>query len=133
MQLIGIWSDYASTDLLVVTAVTLVAFSVLLFFKPLIWAKMLMWKIPEETDLAVYFGRCLGAFALVTNIMFLQAALWGQGTVFVLQFFSLFCFLMIVVHVWGAIAKIQPVTETLETGFWLVLLILNLLVMPVSA
>lgn len=133
MQFIGIWSDYASTYLLVVTAVTLVAFSVLLFFKPLIWAKMLMWKIPEETDLAVYFGRCLGAFALVTNIMFLQAALWGQGTVFVLQFFSLFCFLMIVVHVWGAIAKIQPVTETLETGFWLVLLILNLLVMPVSA
>ena len=42
MQLIGIWSDYASTYLLVVTAVTLVAFSVLLFFKPLIWAKMLM-------------------------------------------------------------------------------------------
>lgn len=131
MSWIGIWSDYADTYLLITTIFTLVAFSILLFFKPLLWAKVLLWKIPEETDLAIYFGRCLGAFALVTNFMFLQAALYGEGTFFILEFFSLFCGLMIIVHIWGAILNIQPITETLEIGFWLLLLIMNLLVMPV--
>lgn len=131
MSWIGIWSDYADTYLLITTIFTLVAFSILLFFKPLLWAKVLLWKIPEETDLAIYFGRCLGAFALVTNFMFLQAALYGEGIFFILEFFSLFCGLMIIVHIWGAILNIQPITETLEIGFWLLLLIMNLLVMPV--
>lgn len=127
---IGLWSDHVSTYLFVLTAFTFCAFSLLLFFKPLVWAKMLLWRVPEDTDLAIYFGRCLGAFALVTNAMFLQAAVTGMGALVMLQFFSLFCVLMIVVHIWGAVVRIQPITETLETGFWVLILVLNLLFMP---
>lgn len=128
--MLGIWSDYAQTYLLVLTVVTFFAFSLLLFFKPLLWGKMLGWKIPQETDLAIYFARCLGAFALVTNAMFLQAALYGSGVSIMLEFFTLFCVLMVVVHIWGAVEGTQPFIETLETGFWGLLLVLNLLFMP---
>ena len=131
MAWIGIWSAHAQTYLLVVTLLTLFLFSLLLFFKPLLWARMLLWRLPDDTDLTVYFGRCLGAFAIVTNLMCLQAAIYNQGTFFVLQFFSLFCGLMVIVHIWGAILKIQPVTETIETAFWAILLGLNLLFIPV--
>lgn len=131
MSLIGMWSQSAQTYLLVLTIVTFIAFSALLFLKPLTWGRLLTWRIPDETDLIVYFGRCLGSFAIVTNIMMLVAALTGVGVVFILQFFTLFCLLMVVVHIWGAILKIQPLIETLEIGFWAMLVILNLLFYPV--
>tara|TARA_B100000902_G_C27075889_1_gene796390 strand:- start:279 stop:476 length:198 start_codon:yes stop_codon:yes gene_type:complete len=64
--------------------------------------------------------------------MFMQAALYNLGTPFILQFFILFCGLMVIVHIWGAVLRIQPVTETIETGFWVLLLILNFLFYPVQ-
>lgn len=131
MSWIGMWSEHAQTYLLVITLFTLVGFSLLLFFKPLVWAKLFLWKIPEEQDLTIYFGRCLGAFALVTNVMFIQAALYNTGVFFILEYFSLFCFLMIIVHIWGAVLRIQPITETLEIGLWAVFLWLNLMFIPV--
>ncbi|MFC3202626.1 hypothetical protein ACFOEW_12475 [Alteromonas oceani] len=132
MSWIGIWSEHAQTYLLVITLITFFAFSLPLFFKPCLWAKLLLWKVPDDTHLTIYFGRCLGAFAIVTNIMFMQAALYNLGTPFILQFFILFCGLMVIVHIWGAVLRIQPVTETIETGFWVLLLILNFLFYPVQ-
>lgn len=38
--------------------------------------------------------------------------------------------LMFVVHVYGAVKRIQPVTETLEIGFWMILFVLNILFYP---
>lgn len=132
MGWIGMWSHLATNYLVILAIVTLVVFSILLFFKPLLWARLFLWSLPEETDLTVYFGRCLGAFALVTDAMFLHAALTGTGVVTMLQFFTLFCALMVIVHVWGAIARIQPITETLEIGLWAGLTMLTLMFMPMS-
>ena len=134
-MMIGMWADNAQTYLLVLTVVTFFAFTLLLFLKPLLWAKLLLWHVPEaprDTHLALYFGRCLGAFAVVTNVFFLQAALKGIGVVLMLQFFTLFCVLMVIVHIWGAIEKTQPITETLEIGFWALLVFLNLAFMPMA-
>ena len=39
---------------------------------------------------------------------------------------------MVIVHIWGAVLRIQPVTETIETVFWVLLLILNFLFYPVQ-
>lgn len=130
MSYIGIWSEYAQAYVLVLTAVTFFAFSALIFFRPLFWARMLLWKIPEETDLTIYFARCLGSFAIVTNLMFLRAGLDGHGLAVMLEFFTLFCLLMVVVHIWGALEGTQPITETLEIGFWAGLVVLNLLFHP---
>lgn len=132
MDFVGVWSHLATHYLIGLSLTTLAVFSALLFFKPLLWARLFWWKIPVDTDLTVYFGRCLGAFALVTDTMFLHAALTGVGIFTMLLFFTLFCLLMVVVHIWGAIARIQPITETLETGMWAGLVVLNLLFMPVT-
>ena len=130
MSYIGIWSEHAQAYALVLTAVTFFAFSALIFFRPLFWARMLLWKIPEETDLTIYFARCLGSFAIVTNLMFLRAGLDGVGLAIMLEFFTLFCLLMVIVHIWGALEGTQPITETLEIGFWSGLVVLNLLFYP---
>ena len=38
--------------------------------------------------------------------------------------------LMVVVHTWGAIRRVQPTTETIETFAWVALLVIGLLVYP---
>lgn len=130
MSYIGMWSSHAQVYVLILTVVTFFAFSTLIFFRPLLWARMLLWKLPEETDLTIYFARCLGAFAIVTNLMLLRAGLNGTGLALMLEFFTLFCLLMVVVHIWGAVEGTQPITETLEIGFWAGLVVLNLLFYP---
>ena len=130
MHFIGLWSEHANSYLLVITVITFFTFSLLLFFKPLLWAKMFQWKIPEDTDLTVYFARCLGAFAIMTNALFLRVIISGTGADLMLEFFTGFCVFMVVVHIWGAIEGSQPMIETLETGFWALLVILGLLFYP---
>lgn len=130
MDFIGLWSEHVNSYLMVITVITFFAFSLLIFFKPLLWAKMLQWKIPEDTDLTVYFARCLGAFAIMTNALFLRVILSGNGADLMLEFFTGFCVFMVIVHIWGAIEGSQPMIETLETGFWALLVILGLLFYP---
>lgn len=130
MDFIGLWSEHVNSYLMVITVITFFAFSLLIFFKPLLWAKMLQWKIPEDTDLTIYFARCLGAFAIMTNALFLRVILSGNGADLMLEFFTGFCVFMVIVHIWGAIEGSQPMIETLETGFWALLVILGLLFYP---
>lgn len=131
MEFIGIWSANAGTFALVLTTFTFFAFSLPIFLLPGTWARMLLWRLPEDTDLAWYFARCLGSFAVVTNLLFLRAALTGTGMTFVLELFALFSALMVIVHIWGWLEGTQPITETLEIGLWLVFLLLTLAFMPV--
>ena len=60
----------------------------------------------------------------------LRAALTGIGLVFVFQIMVLVGAMMVVAHVWGALARIQPISETLEIGFWAVVVALSLLFYP---
>ena len=130
MHYIGLWSEYVNTYLLVITVLTFFAFSGLIFLKPLLWAKMLGWKIPENTDLTVYFARCLGAFAIMTNALFLRVIITNTGADLMLELFTGFCIFMVIVHIWGAIEGNQPMIETLEIGFWAILVVLSLLFYP---
>ena len=130
MSFIGLWSDHVYSYLLVITVVTFLAFSGVIFFKPLVWARMLKWEIPENTDLTVYFARCLGSFAIMTNIIFLRVIFTGTGAEMVLEFFTGFCVFMVIVHIWGAIEGSQPMIETIEIGFWMLLVVLGLLFYP---
>lgn len=90
------------------------------------------WTIPEHTDLAVYFGRCLGALALVINFIVAQAAISGEGVAIIFQGLNVLLALMVGLHIYGAVKRIQPITETLEIGFWLGMLVLNLCFQPVT-
>jgi hypothetical protein len=116
--MVGTWGSHAQDFLLVLMLVTSAAFALPIFLAPLAWARRLGWRVPEDTDLAIYFGRCLGAFILVVELLMLRAALTGTGLVFTFQVLIAVAVLMTVVHIWGAVQRIQPVSETLEIGMY---------------
>jgi hypothetical protein len=128
--MVGTWGSHAQAFLLALMLITSAAFAVPIFLAPLAWARRLGWRIPEDTDLAIYFGRCLGAFILVVELLMLRAALTGTGLVFTFQVLIAVAVLMTVVHVWGALQRIQPVAETLEIGMYAGLGILAVLFYP---
>jgi hypothetical protein len=130
--MIGIWSAHAQTFMLVFAIVATVFFVIPMIFAPMFWARMLLWNIPEDTDLAVYSLRSLGSLGLAVLLVTFRSAITGEGLLIVYQLFVPFFLLMVLVHLYGAIRKIQPITETLEIGFWLVLLILALCFMPAA-
>ncbi|MEK6805987.1 MAG: hypothetical protein AABY95_05005 [Pseudomonadota bacterium] len=130
--MLGLWAAHAQTYLLVVVAVTTWTFALPIFLMPLRWARWFGWKIPENTDLAVYFGRCLGAFAVILELLMLRASLTGEGLLFTFQVILAVSVLLTVVHIWGAVQKIQPLLETLEIGMYAGLAVLTLLFWPVT-
>lgn len=130
--MIGIWSTHAQTFMLVFAIFAMAAFVIPMIFAPMFWARMLLWNIPEDTDLAVYSLRSLGSLGLAVLLVTFRASITGEGLLFVYQLFIPFFLLMVLVHAYGAIKRIQPITETLEIGFWLILLILALCFMPAA-
>jgi hypothetical protein len=129
--MIGMWSELSQNYLMYLMLGTTIAFSIPIFLCPLTWAKLMKWTIPEQTDLVLYFGRCLGSLALVLEYCTYQAASTGIGEVLIYQFWIGICAFMVVLHIYGAIKKIQPITETLEIGLWLGLLFLSLAFYPI--
>lgn len=130
--MIGIWSAHAQTFLLVFAILASVAFVIPMIFAPMTWARVLLWNIPEDTDLSVYALRSLGSLGLAVLLVTFRAAITGEGLLLIFELFIPFFALMVVVHIYGAIRKIQPITETLEIGFWLILLVLALCCMPAA-
>jgi hypothetical protein len=126
----GPWGAHAAAFLLALVALTTVAFAVPLFLVPLRWGRLMRFAIPGDTDLAVYFGRCLGAVMLVIAAIATRAALTGVGLAVTFDLLVGAAALMVVVHAWGAVRGIQPWTETVEIGFWLLLLVLTLAFHP---
>jgi hypothetical protein len=130
--MLGIWGAHAQTYLLFLMAATTVAFALPIFLAPLRWATWFGWKIPQQTDLAVYFGRCLGAFILIVELLMLQAAVNGTGLIVTFQVLLAVAAFMIIVHVWGALQRVQPLSETLEIGMYGGLALLTVLFYPVQ-
>jgi hypothetical protein len=128
--MLGIWAEHAAQYLLVLAIVTTLVFALPIFAVPLTWSRLMLWKVPEDTDLTVYFGRCLGAFILIIEAMMFRAALTGEAIHVTFELLAAVAVMMIVVHVYGAFKRIQPITETLEIGFYAGLLILTLMFWP---
>lgn len=131
--MLGLYAQHAQTYLLVLMISTTLFFALPIFIAPLAWARLMLWRIPQDTDLAVYFGRCLGAFILIVEFLMLRGATTVETTAYAFDvLFGVFG-LMLAVHVYGAIRRIQPITETLEIGFWALLLLLNTWFYPAPA
>jgi hypothetical protein len=128
--MISLFAEYSSDFLRVVSVLTLLAFAIPISLAPLKWARALRWEIDAKPDLALYFGRCLGVVALV-----LVWAAWHAASNPVLQpfYFNIYigCTgLLTLVHIVGALQKVQPWTETAEIPFWGGLVVLALLFYP---
>lgn len=128
--MLGLWSANAADFLLILTLATTLVFALPIFLVPLTWARLMAWQIPQQTDLAVYFGRCLGAFILILEALMLRAALTGEAMHTASELLAATATMMIVVHVYGALKRIQPLSETLEIGFYVLLLLLTLMFWP---
>lgn len=130
--MIGIWSAHAQNYLLVLCIATTLVFAAPIFLVPLSWARLMRWKLPEHTDLAVYFGRCLGAFILIVEGLMLRAGLTGEALLTTFEVLAAVGLFMVAVHVYGALRRIQPWTETLEIGFYAGMFIVTLMFWPVG-
>lgn len=130
--MLGLWSAYSQIYLLTLVCVTSLVFALPIFLAPLTWAGWFGWRIPQETDLAVYFGRCLGAFALIVEALMLRAGLGGEGLVFTFQVLLGVAAMMVLVHIWGALLRIQPISETLEIGMYGGMFLLTVLFYPIA-
>ena len=65
--MIGMYAEHSSTFLRVFAVLTGVVFSLPIFVAPLTWARIFRWQVDARADLALYFGRCLGAFAVIIS------------------------------------------------------------------
>ncbi len=130
--MLGIWAAHTNIYLVVVGVVTLVLFGLPLMFVPMQWARLFRWEIPQSSKLASFLGSSLGIFISIIAIFAIKAA---QNPVAQPFFFSLLFWVlggMILLHVYGAIRRAQPVTETVEIVLWVVLFVITLGFYPVS-
>ncbi len=128
--MIGMWNELSQNYLMSFMVVTTLVFAIPIFFTPLTWGRLMMWTLPEDSNLTVYFGRCLGSFAFVLEYFLYRAATTGIGEEWTFQFIIGLCGFMVVIHIYGAIKHMQPITETLEIGLWISLLFLSLAFYP---
>jgi hypothetical protein len=108
----------SSAFLLGAGATGLLVFGLPLFFSPLRWARALRWRVPADTDLTVYLGRSLGAVAVALSTGALRAARRPEEQRTMVEVGFLTGALLTAVHVWGALLRRQPWTETAEIAFW---------------
>lgn len=126
----GPWSSQADLFLIALGLSSIALLGVPLLFAPLAWARVLRWPLPEERRLTVYLGRCLGAVICVLAAFAFVAARDPTLQPFFFQIVIANFALMVAVHAWGAIRRVQPWTETAETFVWLGLLVLAVLCYP---
>jgi len=130
--MIGTFSAHSSTFLQVLAVLVTLAFSIPIAVAPLTWARTFRWNVDAQSNLALYFGRCLGVVALVLSWAAWYAAGHAEVQPFYFQMFIGIAVLMTIVHVVGAVQKVQPWTETAEIPFWAGLAVLGLLFFPVT-
>lgn len=78
----------------------------------------------------MYFGRCLGAVAIVVSCAAWYAAAHPEVQRFDFAMNIGISVLVGVAHVVGAVQKVQPWTETAEIAFWAILVVLGFLFFP---
>ncbi len=124
--MIGIWNDYANIFLILIGVVTLLAFGLPLTFVPMRWARLFRWDVSQPTQLAVFVGRSLG---VLLSIIAIFAFVVISDTAAMPFYFNLVLSIfvgMFLLHVYGALRKAQPITETVEIALWVVLTLVTL-------
>ncbi len=104
----------ASWFLWTLAGVFLICFALPLLLAPIAWARVFRWPQPAADHLTLYFGRCLGAVALAIVAICFRAAPRASAHALLFELLAAAGALLALVHVWGAIRKQQPWTETVE-------------------
>jgi hypothetical protein len=128
--MVGTFAEHSSAFLRVIAVMVVLAFSIPISLAPLRWARSLRWTVDQQSDLAVYFARCLGVVALVLSWAGWHAASHADLQPFFFKMLIGIFSLLTLVHIVGALQKVQPWTETAEIPFWGGLVVLGLLFYP---
>ena len=128
--MISLLGEHSASFLRIISVVTLVAFAVPISLAPLAWARVLRWEVDAKPDLALYFGRCLGVVALVLVWAGWHAAANPPLQPFYFNMLIASTGLLALVHIIGAVQRVQPWTETAEIPFWAGLMLLALMFYP---
>ena len=99
----------------VVAVVFMPLFALPLLLDPYRWARALGWPRDEpETDVGLYFGRCLGALATATCVEAARAAREPEEHRSFFRFAEVAGWLLAAVHLRGGIERRQPPIEHAE-------------------
>jgi hypothetical protein len=121
---VAVTDGWISVLLAVVGVGFLVGYAVPLLVAPFVWARRFGWVVPEERHLALYLGRCVGGLALVITFLSLRAAFAPRAHVEAIELLIGTGMIMTLVHVVGALQRVQPIAETVEIILYGVLTIL---------
>jgi hypothetical protein len=128
--MIGILQTYSNVYLYVAGAAMLATFGIPLLVVPIRWARAFRWEVSQPEHLVVFLGRSLGIFISLIAVFAFKVA----GSPAVKPFFfdlMLWLFVsMIALHIYGAVRKTQPITETIEIFLWVVLFLITLCFYP---
>lgn len=93
-------------------------FAIPLFVDPYRWARAFGWREEPETDVGVYFGRCLGAMATAACIQAVRAARDPERHRAYYEFSEAAGWLLAAAHVRGLLERRQPPIEHAEIAGW---------------
>jgi hypothetical protein len=89
-------------------------FALPLLLYPYRWARWFGWKEEPETDVGLYFGRCLGALATATCVQAARAAGRPERHRSLFEFLEIGGWLLAAVHLRGLLERRQPPIEHAE-------------------
>jgi hypothetical protein len=95
-------------------AVFLPLFALPLLVHPYGWARAFGWRREAETDVGLYFGRCLGAVATAISVQALRASREPRRHPGFFTMTELGGWLLALVHLRGLVERRQPPIEHLE-------------------
>ena len=124
--MLGIWQSYSDIYLYVAGVSMLIGFGLPLMIAPLAWARLFRWQVPQEQSLVVFLGRSMGIIISLIAIFAIQATRVPLAKPFFFDLMLCMFAAMLVLHIQGAIRKTQPITETVEIGLWVLLLVVTL-------
>ena len=129
--MIGIWNSYADIYLIVAGVAMLLFFGLPLILVPMRWARVFRWDVSQPGDLVIFLGRSVGVFISVIALYAFKVSQTPAAMPFFYEL-MLWTFVgMLLLHVYGAIRKTQPITETIEIGLWVILSLVTLCFYPV--
>jgi hypothetical protein len=93
-------------------------FALPLLLHPYGWARMFGWREQPQTDVGLYFGRCLGAIATGLSVQALRASREPARHRGLFTIIELNGWLLSLVHLRGLLERRQPPIEHAETIGW---------------
>ena len=90
------------------------AFALPLLLDPYRWARAFGWRAEPETDVGLYFGRCLGAVSTSSCVQAARASRDPAGHRGYFEFAEVAGWLLAAVHLRGLLERRQPPIEHAE-------------------